>query len=639
MSAPNTPQPPDDRGPDDGPFAGPLTDRPELVIAHIAPSEAMDEGAAIYRTRQPCRALGELPEVAVASGSILSPAMLDTRILLAADVLVIRDVAHPDLLPIVAARRRQRRLSVYEITNHLFAVPQGGGSAERPIDLVERSLRPLLARQADCLQFATPALEATFAALNPRRAVFPSQMWEVPPPKALRHREGVVIGWSGSAAHREDLRAVLPALAGVVERHPEVHVAIMCDATVRPVLDRLPPDRVTFTPWGSLESYYKFLEDIDIGIAPLLPTTYNRCQGDIRFVEYAAHGVLAVCSDLEPYRDVVRPGQTGYVFQDAAELETVLERALAEAEVRAAIPARAARYAGSERTERRYASARLGFYLSVAAHMGLEMKRRAGTAFPPGEMMDARHAAQTFAGSRYVALGAGEMERLLEDGLRHKRAGEIESAQRSFMAAARLAPRSHLPALLLGDVGPPAAAIESLIRAEALNPLSCHAPYLRGTRLLEVGDAADAAAAFERARAIAPSFGAPQERLGALAEAAGRTEDACRLYEEAALQNGTFALPIARLAELAQRDGKIDKAVGLLERILHDDPDLSLTNFLIGRAYIDLSRYHQARVHLRRAVEGAEDRAAVLTALAKAEIGLGNVDAAKTALAEARVPG
>ena len=199
----------------------------------------MDEGAAIYRTRQPCRALGELPEVAVASGSILSPALLDTRILLAADVLVIRDVAHPDLLPIVAARRRQRRLSVYEITNHLFAVPQGGGSAERPIDLVERSLRPLLARQADCLQFATPALEATFAALNPRRAVFPSQLWEVPPPKALRHREGVVIGWSGSAAHREDLRAVLPALAGVVERHPEVHVAIMCDAAVRPVLDRL----------------------------------------------------------------------------------------------------------------------------------------------------------------------------------------------------------------------------------------------------------------------------------------------------------------------------------------------------------------------------------------------------------------
>ena len=142
--------------------------------------------------------------------------------------------------------------------------------------------------------------------------------------------------------------------------------------------------------------------------------------------------------------------------------------------------------------------------------------------------------------------------------------------------------------------------------------------------------------AFERARAIAPGFGAPQERLGALAEAAGRIDEACRLYEEAALQNGTFALPIARLAAIAQRDGKIDKAVGLLERSLGDDPDLSLTNFLIGRAYVELRRYHQARVHLLRAVEGSEDRAAVLTELAKAEIGLGNVEAARDTLEEAR---
>src|SRR5204862_906699 len=179
----------------------------------------------------------------------------------------------------------------------------------------------------------------------------------------------------------------------------------------------------------------------------------------------------------------------------------------------------------------------------------------------------------------------------------------------AVMAAARLAPRSHLPPLLLGSVEPPAAAIEALSRAEALNPMSCHAAYLRGVRLLEVGDAGDAATAFERARAIAPGFGAPQERLGTLAEAAGRIDDAGRLFEEAALQNPTFALPIARLAEIAQRSGKIDKAIGLLERILADDPDLSLTNFLVGRAYVDLHRYHQARVHLLRSLDGAEDRA------------------------------
>ena len=618
------------------PTSAPVGDRPGLLIAHVGPAEPVDVGAAVYRTRQPCRALGELPDVAVVSGSILSPALFDSRVLLNADVLVIHDVGDPDLLPIVAARRRLRKLSVFEITRHLFAAPPGLSAGPRSPDLVQRSLRPLLARQADCLQVPTAALDAHCAALNPRRAVFPNQLWDAPPPTPARRPDRVVIGWGGSRAHREDLRAVIPALAGVLERHPEVAVAIMSDAFVRPLLDLLPAGRTSFTPWGSLGGFYRFLEGVDIGIAPLAPTAYNRCLGDTRFMEYAAHGVLAVCADLEPYRDVVRPGETGYLFADAAELETVLERALAEGEVRAAIPARAARYAASERSERRHAKDRLGFYLAVAAQIGFEIKGRRRQEFPPPELRDERHAAMTFPESRYTMLGAGEVERLLEDGLRQQQAGELAEARRAFMAAARLAPRSHLPPLLLGSVEPPAAAIEALSRAEALNPMSCHAAYLRGVRLLEVGDAADAAEAFERARQIAPGFGAPQERLGMLAEAAGRIDDAGRLFEEAALQNPTFALPIARLAEIAQRGGKIDKAVGLLERILADDPDLSLTNFLVGRAYVEQHRYHQTRVHLLRAIDGAEDRAAVLTALATAERGLGNHDAAKIALEEAR---
>jgi tetratricopeptide (TPR) repeat protein len=409
----------------------------------------------------------------------------------------------------------------------------------------------------------------------------------------------------------------------------------MTEAAVRPVLDLLPAGRVAYTPWGSLADYYKFLDGIDIGIAPLAPTAYNRCVADTRFVEYAAHGVLAVCADLEPYREVVRPGETGYLFADAAELETVLERALAEGDVRAAIPARAARHVASERNERQHAKDRLGFYLSVAAQLGYDIKGRNRPVFPPSDLRDDRHAATTFSDSRYLMLGAGEVERLLGEGLRHKDAGDTAEARRCFLAAARVAPRSHLPPLLLGGVEAPAAAIEALTRAEALNPLSCQTAYLRGVRLLEIGDVSDAAAAFERARKIAPSYGAPQERLGVLADAAGHADDACRLFEEAALQNPTFALPIAHLAEIAQRRGKIDKAVGLLERILADDPDLSVTNFQLGRAYVELHRYHQARVHLLRAVDAAEDRSAVLMALATAERGLGNHEAAQIAQQEA----
>jgi tetratricopeptide (TPR) repeat protein len=634
------------------PASPPPSERRGLLIAAVGPAEPLDAEGAVYRTLQPCRALGELAEISVVSGSMLSPPLIDAGLLLTADVLVIRDVADPDLLPIIAARRRQGRLTAYELTEHPYAPPPRQAELpRRDSDLIARSLRPLLARQSDCVQFATEALEAQLGTLNGRRAVFPSQLWEAPPPPPLRRIDRVVIGWGGPRAHSDDLRGVMPALVGIMDRHPEVELAVMGDPAVQPLLASLPADRVSFRRWGRLVDYYRFLDTLDIGLGPLSSSPYDRCRGDIRFVEYAAHGVLAICAELEPYRDVVRPGNTGYLYRDVAELETVLERALAEAEMRTAIPARAARYVATERVERAHAPTRLGFYLSIAAQIGMTLGPGARRApFPAPELMDERAAPLTFPDSRYVALGRGEIERLLADGAAARLAGDATEARRCFEAAAPLAPASHLPLLGLGGVAPAAEAAAALARAETLGPLSCQVPYLRGVRLLELGDGAGAIAALERARAIAPSFGAPQERLGAIAEAAGKIDEACRLYEEAALQNGSFALPIARLATLAQRDGKLDKAVGLLERTLGSDPDLWLTNFLVGRAYVEQKRFHQARVHLLRALDGAptatdaqgaadrHDRAAVLTTLAKAEAGLGNNDAAREALEQAQQP-
>ncbi len=642
--------------------------RPPLLIVQIGPPEPLDRGAAVYRTIQPCRALGELADVTVISGSILSPALFaqgpspsgadgaqdaagtpHAGLLMAADILVIRDVADPDLLPVIAARRRNGRLTVYEIGAHVFARPATAGAAADGEDLAARSLPPQLARQADCLQLATAALDAEFAGLNPRRAIFPSQLWDAPAAPSSRPTGRVVIGWAGTRAERADLELALPALAGVLDRHPEVRVAIMGDPELQAALAPLPAARVAFIPAGSFERAQRFLDEIDIGIAPLCATAYNRCRDDVRFIEYAAHGVLAVCSDLEPFREVVRPGQTGFLFRDAAELETVLERALAEAEVRAAIPARAARTAAL-RLERPHAADRLGFYLSVAAQMGIRLGGgSARVSFPPPALTNPLEAARAFPDSRYLALGVGKVDRLLCDGWQKRTAGKnggAVEACRAFEEAERLLPESHLPPLLIGMTATDdEVAIAALERAEERYPLSCQAPYLRGVRLLGRGDEAGATAAFERARVIAPGFGAPQERLGRLAEAAGRAAEAAYYYEEAALQNGAFALPIARLATIARRDGRLDKAVALLERSLGDDPELGPTNFLVGRAYVELKRFHQARVHLRRAlvwaesaaahknsareplVAGAEDRAAVLAELARAEAGLGNRDA------------
>jgi tetratricopeptide (TPR) repeat protein len=607
-----------------------------LLVVHVESGFEPRGRAALHRTRQPCRALGELDHVTVVSGTLLSPALGAPGLLDEADVLVLADAADPDLLPILDSRRRQQRLTVFELDAHVLSPPRGAPTAPRARDLVRRSMSSQLARHADCVQLATPALDARFGFLNARRAVFPSQLWDEPAPREPRAHapERLVIGWGGSDAHAEDLRAVLPALRGVLERHAEVDVAVMGGEWLGELFAALPPARVHVTPAGAPEDYARFLGTLDIGLAPLLPTEFNRCRSDVRFLEYAAHGVFAVCADTDAYRGVVRPGHTGLLFGDAAELETVLERALAEPELRAATTLNAARLVADTRVERRHVGARLAFYLSVATQLGLRLAPRPGP-----DWLDALGATPTYAGARYAALDGGGVEALLATGLAERRAGRLAEARRCFAEACRMAPRAYMPELLLGETEEdPALSIDALERACELNPRSCVAPFLMGLRLGYAGAADRAAVALLRACAIAPSFGAPQERLGELAASAGRIEEACQLYEEAALQNSAYALPVARLAEAAIRDGRVDKAVGLLERSLEADPELWLTNLVIGRAYLEQRRFHQARVHLQRALDGAEDRVAVLTELAKAEVGLGDLDAARGLLEEARRP-
>lgn len=608
-----------------------------MLILHLESPNRGQQGDHVYRTSQPCRALGELENVTVVSGSLLTPAahaLVDD-----ADVLVLCDVVDADFLPIIEARRRRRHLTVYEINDHFLAPQPWNPTAYLAANLISRSLSSQLARHADCLQLTVDALGRRFGHLNPRRAIFANQLWEAPvrpPGDAIASvTEGPVrIGWGGSLGHREDIKWVIPVLRGTLSRHPEVTLAIMGDPSLRDLFAWVPRGRFEFNPGGSLDTYRAFVDGLDIGLGPLLPTEFNRCRSDVKFLEYTAGGALSICSDLEPYRGSIRDGDNGLLFSDLTSLERAIERALASPARRITMARTAMREVATARVERYHARDRLGFYLSIAAALAFERGGRTPTP-AEGALTGAQSGARTFAGSRYTAFGEGEVERLLYDGLVLQQAGQVDEARRRFADAVRLAPTFYLAHMFLAGVEPDTeTALRSLRRAEELSPRSCNVAFLIGANLQARGDLGGAAAAFERCRDIAPSFGAGQCRLAELAEHAGRLEEACQLYEDAALRNGSFALPVARLAIIALGHGQINKAMGMLEQSLRHDADLWLTNMLIGRGYVEQGQFRQARIHLLRALDTAPERGPVLAQLAKAEIGLGNLDAARSALDE-----
>ncbi len=605
-----------------------------MLILHLESPNRGQQGDHVYRTRQPCRALGELEGVTVVSGSLLTPAV--HALFDDAEVLVLCDVVDADFLPIIEARRRRRRLTAYEINDHFLAPQPWNPTAYLAANLISRSLSSQLARQADCLQLTVEALAQRFGHLNARRAVFANQLWDPPatsaPSAAANGR--VRIGWGGSLGHREDIKWVIPVLRGTLLRHPEVTLAIMGDSSLRDLFAWVPPRQFEFTFGGSIDAYRAFVSGLQIGLGPLLPTEFNRCRSDVKFLEYTAGGALAICSALEPYTATIRDGENGFLFRDLGELDAAIERALAQPDERAAIVQRAAQELAAGRIEREHARDRLGFYLSMAASLAFD---RGGRNLTPveGALAAPQPGARTFEGSRYCAFGEGEVERLLYEGLVLQQAGSTDEARRRFAEATRLAPDFYLAHLFLAGVEADGErALRGLRRAEDLSPRSCNVAFQIGAHLQSRGDLSGAVTAFERCRQIAPSLGAAQCRLAEMAEAQGRLEEACELYEDAALRNSSFALPVARLALVAIGNQQFEKAVSLLERSLQHDAELWLTNMLIGRGYIELKHFRQARIHLMRALDTAPERAPVLAQLAKAELGLGNVEAARSALAE-----
>src|SRR5262249_58233502 len=100
---------------------------------------------------------------------------------------------------------------------------------------------------------------------------------------------------------------------------PAVHLAVMTDEVARSFV-RLPPGRYHFRRPGSLAEYLSFLRGLDVGLAPLLPSDFNRARSDLKYLEYAAHGVAGVYADLEPFRGSVRDGETGLLFRTGPEM-------------------------------------------------------------------------------------------------------------------------------------------------------------------------------------------------------------------------------------------------------------------------------------------------------------------------------
>lgn len=188
-----------------------------------------------------------------------------------------------------------------------------------------------------------------------------SFQFNVKPDLRLRHVLGLdgalVIGFVGSFYHYEGLHLLLEAAQHMRLRHPRLRVLLVGggpqEAALRDQVNALGlHDCVLFVGRIAHADVHRYYGLIDVLAYPRLPVRLTELVTPLKPLEAMAQGHVFVASDVGGHRELVRHGETGYLFRagDAYALESAIEGVLAQRDLWPQLRARARRFVESERT-------------------------------------------------------------------------------------------------------------------------------------------------------------------------------------------------------------------------------------------------------------------------------------------------
>ena len=294
---------------------------------------------------------------------------------------VIRDT-QPDLihahspvlnaLPSLQARRPRRLPVVYEMrASWEDAAVDHGTTVEGSLRYrVSRALESVALRAADQVTTICDGLRADIAVrgVPPERITVIRNAVDVSlfkfgaePDADLRRSLGLegatVVGFAGSFYGYEGLDLLIEAARQMLPRHPRLRLLLVGGGPQESNLRAQAAaagmqDRVIFTgrvPHADVQRYYEL---IDVLAYPRLPIRLTELVTPLKPLEAMAQGRMLVASDVGGHRELIRHGETGFLFRagDPAALAAAIEDILVRRSLWPQVRMQARRFVEVERT-------------------------------------------------------------------------------------------------------------------------------------------------------------------------------------------------------------------------------------------------------------------------------------------------
>ena len=235
---------------------------------------------------------------------------------------------------------------------------------------LSRALESFALRRADQVTTICEGLRGDIASRgipSERITVIPNAVnaetfrFGVQPDPELRRRLGLdgatVLGFAGSFYGYEGLDLLIEAARRMRARHPELRVLLVGGGPQETQLKQQVAaagmqDQVIFTGRVPHEQVQRYYELIDVLAYPRLPIRLTELVTPLKPLEAMAQGRMFVASDVGGHRELIRDGETGFLFRagDVGALEQAIESLLGQRSAWPAIQANARRFVEVERT-------------------------------------------------------------------------------------------------------------------------------------------------------------------------------------------------------------------------------------------------------------------------------------------------
>lgn len=271
------------------------------------------------------------------------PARMALRQLAGAHLLIVRSLGERWVRLLERHRARIGRI-VYLIDDDLGAVTRTPGLPDAYVSRLSglAARQPALLRLADEVVACCDALVTQLAREHANVSLLTPPLLSTPDDLSHFDEAAWSIGYHGTRAHRDDIAHLAPALSSVMTSHPDTRLEVMMGRHLPDALADIPnltsPEAL---PWAEFQRY-QATRHLQIGLAPLLDTPFNRGKSWIKFLDIAAMGGVGIYSRRAPFTEIVEHGVDGLlVGDDPREWQVAIEQLLSDRDATRAMAARA----------------------------------------------------------------------------------------------------------------------------------------------------------------------------------------------------------------------------------------------------------------------------------------------------------